>query len=58
MHFYGLNIHHIGVIYKTAKQKWLKKILQAEMAARCAKNFFRLDVQNSVLANAEKINRK
>ena len=28
------------------------------MAARCAKNFFRLDVQNSVLANVNKINRK
>lgn len=49
IHLYGLNIHHLGAIFKKTRLSWLKKIFQAEIAARCLKNIYRMDLQNSVL---------
>ncbi len=54
MHFYGLNIRHMGSLYKKCTQEWLKNIFQAEMAARCLKNFFRYDIQACVLTQLDR----
>ena len=42
----------------TISQNWLKKIIQAEIIARCLKNFFRFDMQNSVFLNMDKSAKK
>jgi ribosome-associated toxin RatA of RatAB toxin-antitoxin module len=49
LHLYGINIRYLGVIVKRTKLSWLRKIFQAEIAARCLKNYFRLEIQNSIL---------
>lgn len=48
IHLYGLNIHHLGAIFKKTRLSWLKRIFQAEIAARCLKNIYRMDIQNSI----------
>ena len=58
IHYIGLNMRNLGVIYKTISQNWLKKIIQAEIIARCLKNFFRFDMQNSVFLNMDKSAKK
>ncbi len=47
IHLYGLNVRYIGLIFKKTKLKWLKKLLQAEISARCLKNYFRKEIQSS-----------
>lgn len=54
MHFYGLNAHHLGAIYRKCKQGWIKKLIQAEMASRCLKSFFLYDLQSFWLGNFSK----
>ena len=58
VHLYGINMRYLGVIYKKVKLTWLKRILQAEIAARCLKNYFRLDMQSSILQTYDQTNRK
>lgn len=58
LHLYGINVHYLGVIFKKTRLTWLKRIFQAEIAARCIKNYFRLDLQNSVLQSFDQTNRK
>lgn len=48
LHSFGLNIRHLGIIYKQVRQGWLRKIIQSELAARCVKPFFRFDMQNCI----------
>lgn len=58
IHLYGINIRYLGVIFKKIKLTWLKRIFQAEIAARCLKNYFRLDMQSSILQTYDQTNRK
>jgi hypothetical protein len=54
MHSFGLNMRHLGLVFRQARQPWLKKILQAELAARCIKIFFRFDMQNCIMNQGER----
>jgi hypothetical protein len=58
LHSFGLNIRHLGLIYKQCHQLWLKRILQSELAARCIKPFFRFDMQNCIFSQSERIDPK
>ena len=49
MHSFGLNMRLLGILLSRVRQGWLRGILQAEIAARCLKNFYRFDLQNCVL---------
>ena len=49
IHGYGLNIRHLGLIYKRISQNWLKLTIKAEMAARSLKTLFRFDLQSCIL---------
>jgi hypothetical protein len=49
LHNSGLNIRHLGSIYRKVTQGWLKRIIQAEIMARSLKSFYRADIQNCVL---------
>ena len=49
MHEHGINIRHLGMLLEKVKESWLKNMIMAEIAARCAKYFLRFDLQDSLL---------
>jgi hypothetical protein len=48
VHYFGLNMRHIGAIYTRTHQSWLKRCIREDIIGRCLKNYFRFDVQNIV----------
>jgi hypothetical protein len=58
IHSFGLNIRHLGIIYKRITQQWLKLQIKAELAARSLKTLFRFDLQSCILNQIERMNTK
>ena len=54
VHYQGLNISHLGDIYRHTNLPWLKRILQAEIIARSLKSLFRWDLQSCVYLQKER----
>lgn len=57
MHSTGLNMRYIGIVYKMAKQVWLKEIIMSQILARSIKNYFRYDLQDCILNLKENLSK-
>ena len=58
MHFTGLNIRHLGIVFQRARHSWLRRVLQGEIMARSLKNLYRFDIQNCVMVQSEKVSQR
>lgn len=55
LNVWGLGEGQLGAVLGQARQGWLRRILEAEMAARCLRGFFRFDMQNCLLLQGDRL---